>query len=162
MSDFEMPNKKKPDEAKAEMKEINQENSTEKEETKKPKWTPEELLQVFDTMIFEGSYTEVVDIRGKLKVAFRTRNADEVESISLKLDTTSVNLMATLMEKRSLLNLHYALVAYQGKDLSMMKLEEKAAFINKLPSPIIGALITKLSEFDQKVYDACKEGEENF
>lgn len=161
MSDFELPVNTKSnetDEAK------NTEQNTQKTDgEKKPQYDKDELLKIFDEMIFAGSYTETVSLRGgKLKVAFRTRTAEEVESITLKLDTTSVNLMATLMEKRSLINLHYALVGYQGRDLGMMKVEERVKFINSLPSPIIAALIGKLSEFDQKVYDACKEGEENF
>jgi hypothetical protein len=140
------------------------ENKSKEKEVKPPKskYSPEELLQIFDEMIFAGGYSEQVTIRGKLNVGFRTRNAEEVESISMKLDSSGVNLINTANEKRSLLNLHYALISYQGKDLSSMKIEEKISYINKLPAPIIGSLIAEMIRFDTKVYAACEEGETNF
>ena len=38
-------------------------------EEKKPEFTKEELLAVFDSIMFEGYYEEDVTIKGKLKVA---------------------------------------------------------------------------------------------
>jgi hypothetical protein len=128
----------------------------------KPKYDPEELISIFDEIIFSGTYTEHIVIRGKLSVAFRSRTAKEIELITGKLDATTANLMATLNEKRSLLNLHYALTSYQGKDLSTISTEDREKFINNLAAPVVGTLINALSKFDSKVYAACVEGEENF
>jgi hypothetical protein len=129
----------------------------------KPKYSKEELIQIFDEMIFQGSYSEKVELRGgKLKVVFRTRTAEESENISKVIDTTTANLVATIVEKRQLINLHYAIESYQGTDLSGLKVEEKAKFINKLPGPVVGALMIALGKFDEKVFEATKEGEENF
>jgi hypothetical protein len=44
----------------------------------------------------------------------------------------------------------------------MMKDTERSTFIESLPGPIIGMLLTQLGKFDSKVSQACREGEENF
>ena len=131
-------------------------------EKEKPKYSEEELLSVFDDLIFNGTYSEKVLIKGKLQVTFRTRSAEEIEAISLAIDSTKANLVTTITEKRSVLNLYYALTSYQGTNLSNMKIEEKSAYLNKLAAPILGMLMTELSNFDNKVWEATKLGEQNF
>lgn len=128
----------------------------------KPEYSEEELLVIFDEIIFSNEYTESVKIKGKLNVSFKTRTADQINKITNKLDTTPANFISTVNERRSLLNLHHALVSYQGKDISKAKIEDKEKFISTLPAPIIGALLVALEKFDKKVYAACEVGEENF
>lgn len=132
------------------------------QEQDEPQYDQNELNQIFDEIIFSGEYAEDITIRGRLKVRLRTRTAEEIEAISRVVDSTTANLVATLAEKRSLLNLQYALASFQGKDLRALKIEERAKFLGRIPGPVIGSLLTALSKFDQKVYAACKEGEENF
>lgn len=132
------------------------------EKPKKPKYDPEELAGIFDEIIFSGEYSEEVTIRGKLKIRLRTRTAEEVEHISMVVDSTTANLVATLAEKRSILNLQYALSVFNGRDLSALSVEDKAKYVKRLPGPVVGALLEALSKFDAKVYAACQEGEENF
>jgi hypothetical protein len=166
MSDFEMPVKETKAKSKvSQMTEAAEAPVADKEkpaEKEKPKHDPEELLRIFDEMLFAGSYSEVVTIRGRLKVSFITRTTEQMDWITQKIDTTSAILMATLVEKRSLLNLYYALTSYQGTDLSTLKYEEKVSFINKLPAAIVGMLMVALFDFDTKVNAATREGEENF
>ena len=126
------------------------------------KFNQEDLLAIFDEIIFAGEYQEDVVIKGKLRAGFRTRSAGEVEDISRIIDGLQANLMSTVHEKKAILNLQYALTTYQGKDLRSVKSEDRAKFLKDLPGPIIGALIHALQAFDEKVYEACKEGEENF
>ena len=126
------------------------------------KYSKEELLGIFDEIIFSGEYTESVTIKNRLKVSFRTRTTGEIEDITTLVDGTQANLVATLNEKRTILNLQYALTSYQGKDLKTLKVEDRAKFIKGLPAPVIGALIGALVKFDDKVFEACREGEENF
>jgi hypothetical protein len=168
-TDFEMPTQTKGKSKVAAMTEQSTKPPTESEEkspsqteSEKPKYTQAELLQVFDDLMFSGSYTESYNIRGKLKVAFKTRTAEEMNAITRQIDDTSAVLMATLVERRNLLNLYYALVSYQGKDLSVMKIEDKTSFVNKLAAPIVGMLMVELYKFDTKVDEATKEGEANF
>jgi len=140
--------------------EKNENEETEGEKT--PKYDPDELARIFDEIIFSGEYSEDVTVRGKLRVRFRTRTAEEIEQISAVVDATKANLVSTLAEKRAVLNLQYGLAMFQGKDLRSLSVEDRAKFVKRLPGPVIGALLTALNDFDAKVYAACQDGEENF
>lgn len=129
---------------------------------KEPEYTPEELMVVFDELLFSGEYVEEFKIRNRLSIRLRTRTSKEIEKISREIDTMGANLYTTVEQKRSLLNLKYSLISYHSDDLSALKLEEREKFIDNLPGPIIFALVEALGKFDNKVYQACKEGEENF
>ncbi|HET8686716.1 MAG TPA: hypothetical protein VFM18_08635 [Methanosarcina sp.] len=128
----------------------------------KPKYNPDELAAIFDEILFNQEYSEEVTIRGKLKVVFRTRSADEMREINQVVDSTQAVFSTTLDGVRSFLQLQYSLSFYHGKDLRSLKNEDKAKFIGNLPSPVVAALLMELGKFDEKVYAACKEAEENF
>jgi hypothetical protein len=132
------------------------------ENQNQPKWSKEVLMKVFDELMFEGEYREDVTIRGKLKVRFRTRTAEETVQISKLLDQSQFNLILTVQEHRAIYNLRASLESYNGQDLSSMALEEKLKFINKLNIQIVSALSDALAEFDGKVEAACREANENF
>lgn len=172
MSDFEFEKKStrnrgpKQEEVKIEEQPVPaQQESGKKEDPKeeeKPKYDKDELLRIFDEIIFNGEYVEDVTIKGKLHVQFRTRTSEEIAEISRILDTTTFNLVATMNESRMILGLQYALTSYQGKPLIGMNKEDKAKFIKRLPAPVIGVLLDALYRFDDKVFEACREFEENF
>lgn len=168
MSDFEFaptdvkPKRGRPVKLDIEVTPDGDKENTEKVEAPKPEWAAEELLQIFDDIIFAGEYSEDVSIKGRLKIRFRTRSTKEVETISRILDSSSLNLIQTMEEARFLLHLQYSLVNYNGKDLEGMKVDERAIFIRSLPGPVIGLLMGALDKFDRKVFAACKETEENF
>lgn len=132
------------------------------QQPKLKEYSKEELLSVFDTLIFQGEYTEEQTLRGKLKVMFRSRSADETMDISKSLDSMDFKLLSTMQEQRAFLNLTKSLTHYQGKDLEKLKVEDKLSFIKKLPTSILGALADALAEFDRKVDLACREADENF
>src|SRR6266436_7566443 len=67
------------------------------------KYKKEELLGVFDELIFQGEYTEEQTIKGKLKVTFRSRSADETMQISRNLDAMDFKLLTTMQEQRAFL-----------------------------------------------------------
>lgn len=129
---------------------------------KEPEYSKEELLEIFDHIIFSNEYSEEVMIRNRLKVTFRTRTAKQVQDIDKQLDTMGASLVSTVETARAMLNLENAIVTYHGTDLSSMKSADRTAFIQKLPGPIIGALMSALGKFDRKVFLACQEGETNF
>jgi hypothetical protein len=165
MSDFE-PIKKTKAKPETETK-LNPAPTTPEQAENKPqkpekKYDQDELLKIFDELLFTGVYSEKVSIKGRLNVEFRTRTAEEMAAITREIDSTSAVLMATVMEKRNLLNLYHGLVSYQGKDLSTAKYDDKVSFINKLPAPVVGLLMVSLYDFDLKVEAATKEAEENF
>jgi transcriptional regulator of NAD metabolism len=161
-NDFELPNEVETKGMPKKDVATSESGDTENDQPEKPQFTEAELAKIFDEIIFSGEYSEQVTIKGKLHVTLKTRTAEESEEITRKLDSTGANLISTLNEKRALLNVYYALTGYQGKDMSTSKREDREKFINRLPSPIIGAIVNALSKFDRKVYAACKDGEENF
>lgn len=166
MADFEIPSRK-PAQSKPAVMSVPEETpdtETKKEADNKSdnKYDKEELLRIFDEIIFSGEYSEDVTIKGRLKVRFRTRTAEEIEEITRLVDAMQANWQSTVNERRSLLNLQYALTFFQGTDLRSMKTEDRAKYIRKLPGPVIGALLVALGKFDEKVFVACGEGEENF
>lgn len=126
------------------------------------KYSEEELSAIFDEIIFSGEYVEEVLIRGKLRVSFKTRTAEQIRSITQTIDSTQAVYANTVESIRSLLQLQYALTSYQGKDLTSLKFEEKSKFIGQIPGPVVALLLEALAKFDQKVYEACQEGEANF
>jgi hypothetical protein len=141
---------------------IEPETKVDNTQRKKPRFTKEELLKVFDVLIFEGEYKEEVAIKNKLRVTFRSRTTEETMEISKILDSQDFKLLSTMQEQRAFHNLLKSLVVYQGRDLTNIKPEEKEKIIKKIPTSIIGSLADKLAEFDLKVDEACQEGEGNF
>lgn len=128
----------------------------------KPEYSEDELLQIFDNIIFSNEYSEDFLIRNRLKVTFKTRTAAEFKEIDKNVDSMGSSLISTVEAARSLMNLEFALCSYDGRDLSTLKKEEKTKFVNTLPGPIVGALIGTLAKFDRKVHMACRAGEANF
>lgn len=172
MSDFELPQRKPASKAAATLPKDKlppsppvsvtpMEEATEKDKPE-TKYDQETLMRIFDEIIFSGEYSEDVTIKNRLKVRFRTRTAEEIEDISRIVDAAQANWQSTVNEKRSLLNLQYALTSFQGTDLRSLKTEDRSKYIRKLPGPVIGALLVALGRFDEKVFIACQEGEENF
>lgn len=139
-----------------------QETETPNEDKSKKQYDKDELNKIFDEILFTGEYAEDVTIKGKLKVRFKTRNAEELSEISRVIDGTSFTLMQTMNESRLLLNLQYALLAYHGRDLSSLKMEDRAKFVRKLAGPVVSSLVDAMIKFDEKVSYACQELEENF
>lgn len=137
------------------------EDST-KDEKKSP-YDEAELLEIFDNIIFSGEYSETVDLRGgKLSVTFTTRTGEQTQEIQRILDRSGLNMITTMEQERSLLNLEASLADFNGKNLSMLKPEDKSKFIRGLPAPVIAAVSVALQKFDSKVIAACNEGAENF
>jgi len=141
-------------------KELAEPKDVEKKE--EPKYSDAELAALFDEIIFNGEYSEDVVIRDRLRVRFRTRSAGEVDEIERVIDSTQATLIATLQQKRQILNLQYSLISYQGKDLRTLSAEDRAKFLARVPGPVVGTLMHALAKFDEKVFLACKDAEENF
>lgn len=127
-----------------------------------PKYSKEELLRVFDEIIFSGEYVESYLIRGRLPISFRTRTAENINYIQKTIDAAGLNLISSVETMRSIMNLQFSLASYDKKDLTGLKMEDRMKMIEMLPGPIVGVLIDLMSKFDEKVALACKEGEENF
>jgi hypothetical protein len=127
-----------------------------------PEYSKEELLRVFDEIIFSEEYSEEYLIRGRIPVSFRTRTAEDINKIQRAIDSAGLNLISSVETMRSIMNLQYSLAAYNKVDLTGMKFEDRTKIIEKLPGPIVGVLINLMARFDRKVALACEEGEKNF
>ena len=132
------------------------------EDSKTPQWKKEELLAIFDQIIFSGEYEEDFILGSKLKYKFRTRSAGDTSEITAVIDKSEHNLISTFNEQRAILNLAYSLVTYQGKNIRSAPAEERVKFIKSLPSVIVAALSDSLVKFDAKTDAACREGEAYF
>lgn len=165
-SDFEIPTKPTPPRINPSdlpvSNEAQAQAETQENTSTAPKYTQEELMQIFDEILFSGEYQETVRLRGKLNVKFRTRTAEEIGEIQAELDRLGLNLISSVEQRRSVLMLEKALANYHGKDLTLLKPDERKKFVGKIPGPIVGSLLNALQMFDQKVFEACKEGESNF
>lgn len=131
-------------------------------EPSKPEYSEEELLSIFDTIMFEGVYQEDVMIRGKLKVTFRSLSVKDSKEITNTLDSKQFNLASTFQEQRAIMNLARSLVFYNSKDLSSMTIIQRTEFVESLPSAIVAAISNALVVFSKKVFRACEAGQENF
>lgn len=130
------------------------------EEKPKEEYSKEELSGILDTIMFEGEYSETVTVKGKLKVIFRTRTAEETTEVSRIIDGKMYNLMTTIQEERALYNLAFSLTNYNGMDLSKVKpLPDRFKYVSKLPIFVVSALADALAKFDKKVDTACREFE---
>lgn len=139
-----------------------EQGADEVDQPSKSKYSEEELLQIFDHILFSGNYTEEVTIKGRLSVTFITRTGEQVQEIQRTLDKSGIVMITTMEQERSLLNLEASLLNINGKDLSGLTATEKSKFIRSLPAPVLSLVSTALQEFDTKVMEACSEGSENF
>lgn len=133
--------------------------------TPKPELTEErkqQLLAIVDTIMFEGSYSEVVPFGRKYKATFRSRTAGEDNEISQRLDGRTFNTMISYQNQSSLLTLAYALVDLNGTNLREMSVKDRYDYVSKLPSQLVIILTELMSKFDQTVMEAMEYGKENF
>lgn len=119
-------------------------------------------LKVFDAIMFEGSYTEVVNLGTRYRATLRSRTAREDNEMTTKLDGRTFNTMLSYQNQSSLLTLAYSLVDYNGTDLRDMSVADRYTYVCNLPSPVIIVLAGELGKFDQNVLQAVEYGKENF
>lgn len=144
------------------LEQVAQEDRSETPVAEAPEFTEEELNLVFDQILFEGEYTEEQSIKGKLKFKLRSRTTAESIQVSRGIDKGGFYLTQTVEQYRGINNLSYSLMSYGSKDLSKLNVDERLAFIEKLPIFVVAQLVTTLSKFDRKVAMACQEAPENF
>ena len=127
------------------------------------KLTEDEKLAIFDKLLFEGAYTEIVTIGKQTSVEFKTRTADEIVLIGQNLEAlkpTSDYLGVVYM---TLLQLSYGILKFNGRDLGELPpYPARFNFFKKFPSAVIDALQDGLAKFDRKVNSAMEFSKEGF
>lgn len=127
-----------------------------------PEFDEAELEQIFDALMFDGSYTEEVKIGKRLSVTLKTRTGKEAREVMTILDKAGYSLGLTVESIRALYNLVQSAMIVNGKDISGEKFEKKLELIEEMPTPVISAMMISLVKFDRKVEAAVRHGEENF
>lgn len=122
----------------------------------------EKETDIFDTILFEGSYSETIKYKNKLAFTLRSRTVEEVMKINDAVEAKELKSQAAFLDEQLFQHLTYALTSYNGNDWSALEASKRGDKIKKLPSPVMQILTTEMAKFDKKVNDACKEGEENF
>jgi len=127
-----------------------------------PEFDELELEQLFDELMFDGSYSEEVKIGKRFTVTLKTRSGKEAREIMNILDKAGYSLGLTVESIRSLYNLAQSAVIVNSRDISGESFEKKVELIEQMPTPVISAMIVALMKFDRKVEAAVRHGEENF
>lgn len=125
------------------------------------KYKSEELLAIYDTILFEGSYSETFKGRG-ITVTFRSRTSKDSMAIGRALDKFEGKSYMTVQNYANFLTLIYSIEAFNGTDFSDVTPEKKYEYFIGKPDAQNAMLFGKLSEFDEKISLAIEEGRKNF
>lgn len=121
-----------------------------------------EMMNIFDTLLFEGLYEERVQIGKKYHAVFRTRSAQEDLTISSRLDALKFETLLAYQNQSSLLTLAYSLVEWNGEDYRTMATKDRYNVVAGLPSQAVVVLSDALGKFDAKVMSAVEYGKVHF
>ena len=125
--------------------------------------TKEEKLEIFDTLMFEGAYTEVVKLSTRVSAEFTTRTADDYVSISKTIETLAPETQALVDQYLSLLHISHALVSFKGQDLSSLApYPGRYDILKTIPAAVVDTMQKKLGVFDKKVQESVEYSSENF
>lgn len=127
-----------------------------------PEFDELELEQLFDDLMFNGSYYEEVKIGKRFTVGLKTRTGKDAREVMNVLDKAGYHLGLTVESVRSLYNLAQSVVIVNGRDISGEVFDKKVELLEELPTPVLSAMIVSLMKFDRKVEAAVRHGEENF
>ncbi len=119
-------------------------------------------IEIFDSILFSGFYSEDFQIKGKLPYTLRSRTVEEVMDINQEVENGEFKTQSAALDAQLFAHLSYALSSYNGEQLSKLTPEKRRDFLKKLPAPIMRVLTTQMAKFDKEVSDACTENEENF
>lgn len=126
-----------------------------------PKYKQEVLLNIFDSLVFEGKYIEEFKGRG-MTLVLRSRTGEDTVNISRAVDRFEGKTYMSVQTYSNLLTLSHSLVAYNGKTFQDKEIKEKFAYLSTIPDAILTILVGKLQQFDEKVWLAMEEGRKNF
>tara|TARA_R110002073_G_scaffold198348_1_gene357358 strand:+ start:1600 stop:2127 length:528 start_codon:yes stop_codon:yes gene_type:complete len=118
--------------------------------------------KVYDAILFEGKYEKEYKLGKKYGVVVSTRSADEDNIISRKLDAMNFKTVSAFNNMAAVFTLSYSLAEFNGKDLRSMTVTQRYDYVNRLPSPVIELLSTKMLDFDRLIREAMNYGSENF
>jgi hypothetical protein len=125
------------------------------------KVTKEEAARIIDEMLFQGGYSEEMQVTKKLKIKFRTRGQKAVDRLNKAIDSVNPQFNGSLYSLIAEYNLAHSLIQYGPHlfdSVSDANFDAALIFIKSLPSPVFQVLATKLSKFDEKLATIMTEG----
>jgi hypothetical protein len=137
----------------------------------KPEFSQEELLAIFDAIMFQGVYQEEMTVaEGRIYARYRTRTVDESNRINKALDKQQFATYITHGNHQALLTLSYAMLDYSiidshgDRKTREMSKDPQTAYKNLagMPDVVLEALSRGLTAFDRKVRIAVYEAQETF
>ncbi len=122
----------------------------------------DELLTIYDALLFEGAYSEIYSLGKRYSVRYRSRTAEEETTILRQLDGMKYNTVQAYQSMSAMSHLAYSLTDYCGKDLTKMDVKDRYDFVSGLPTQVLEILSTNMVDFDSKLQIALEYGKENF
>lgn len=116
-------------------KEASKESAPADKEKKDPnsEFNKQELLEIFDAIMFEGEYRETINLGKKYTAVLRSRTVGESNTITRKVDSLDLKTFMAVQNITNVMTLTYSLVEYNGKDLSALNFKDKLSFVESLP-----------------------------
>lgn len=129
--------------------------------------TKDQAATIIDAMVFQGFYEEEVQVTKKLKVKFRTRDARAADRLNEVVNKENPQFTTFLYALIANYNLAASLVGYgpHAFDPSTDEgFEKTLRYVkSRIPLPVFQLLVTKLSQFDEKLTTIMRDGcVENF
>jgi hypothetical protein len=134
----------------------------------------EEAAKIVDDVLFKGYYSEEIKVSSRVSVVFRTRQARDTERTFTYLEIHKPVYEQHYNEAISKHSLAAALERLgedrfsfpdrkEGSDKIEDAFQERWAYVNALPDPVLRLLFLKMGKFDEKVRVVLQEGAiENF
>ena len=131
------------------------------DESKYDPYKLQELLGIYDSIIFDSSFDKQYSLRG-LKFTLRTRSSASIMKVNQALDNLKAQSQNTYQTYSNYFMLAASLKSYGTSDFDDSNLKGAYDYLVTLPSPIIDILLGKLNEFDLMIALALQAGRENF
>lgn len=147
-----------------ERKEPEATEATEATEEKKSEYDPytlQDLLAIYDDIIFENSFSKEYRLRS-VRFTLKTRSSATVIKVNQALDNLKAQSVNTYQTYSNYLMLAASLKSYNNQDFSEDNLKEAYDYLLTLNTAAIDLMLDKLNEFDQMIGLALKAGKENF
>ena len=116
--------------------------------------TLEEARVIYDAILMNGYYEEIITLKKGVRAIFRSRQYDDTLRIQTEFESVQPRLKMTQEDIITRFNLAGSLYEWQGKPIPHGgddEFDAALAIVKKLPGPVFSLLANELGKFDQKV-----------
>lgn len=133
-------------------------------DTKKNEYDPytkEQLLALYDDLVFENGYKEEIKVRG-FSFGFKTRSSEDLIGINRALDNFKAQSANSYQTYANYLTLAASLSFIDGVEFEAGKLKLAYDALLKQTTAKVDIMLMELTNFDRKVAMAIEVGRKNF